>query len=85
MSPTTLPAEIHGHDVMSMMIDSGQTYTRESLAAAIVSRFGAGARFYTCSAGGMTPEQLITFLEERGKFAASPTGFTVAPDRMCQH
>jgi probable metal-binding protein len=70
---------------MAMMSQSGQIFTRESLAAAIVARFGAGTRFYTCSASGMTPEQLITFLEERGKFAPSPSGFTLDPERVCQH
>ena len=70
---------------MAMMNESRQTFTRESLAAAIVTRFGAGARFHTCSASGMTPEQLITFLEERGKFAPSPSGFTLDPERVCQH
>ena len=70
---------------MTMMIESGQTFTRESLAAAIVARFGAGTRFYTCSASGMTPGQLIDFLEQRGKFAPSTGGFAMPADRMCQH
>ena len=85
MSPTTIPPEVHGHDVMNMMLESNQTYTRESLAAAIVARFGAGARFFTCSASGMTPEQLIVFLEERGKFAPATGGFTLDPERTCGH
>ena len=71
---------------MSMMIASGLTYTRESLIAAIVERFGAGARFYTCSASGMTPDELINFLAERGKFGPDISGdLSMAQDRMCQH
>lgn len=85
MPPTTAPSEVHGHDVMNMMLESRLTYTRESLAAAIVARFGAGARFHTCSASGMTPDQLITFLEERDKFTPAAGGFRIEPENMCRH
>ena len=85
MPPTSPPPEIHGHDVMAMMLESGLTYTHESLAAAIVARFGASARFFTCSASGMTAEQLIAFLEERGKFSPNAGGLTLDPERMCRH
>ncbi len=53
---------VHGHEVMAMMVESGTGYTRESLRAAIVERFGPDTRFYTCSADRMTPDELITFL-----------------------
>ena len=54
----TLPTQIHGHDVLDMMTASGATYTRASLAAAIHAKFGPDARYHTCSAEGMTAEQL---------------------------
>lgn len=76
---------IHGHDVLDHMIASGATYTRESLAAAMRERFGTDARYHTCSAEGMTAEQLIAFLIARGKFCGSEAGFTVDPGRVCQH
>lgn len=41
---------IHGHDVLNMMIESGERYTEESLVEAIHARFGEAARFHTCSA-----------------------------------
>jgi len=85
MPPTSLLPEIHGHDVMTMMLESGLTYTPESLTTAIVAKFGASARFFTCSANGMTPEQLIVFLEERGKFAPDAGGLRLDPERMCRH
>lgn len=69
-----------------MMIDSGLTYTRDSLRTAIITKFGAEARFYTCSADGMTPDELISFLEMRGKFlAADSENFSLPADRMCNH
>lgn len=45
---------IHGHDVLNMMIESGERYTEESLVEAIHARFGEAARFHTCSASEMT-------------------------------
>lgn len=68
-----------------MILESPQAYTRESLAAAIIARFGAETRFHTCSASGMTAADLVTFLEERGKFMPLAGGFTVDPARVCSH
>lgn len=80
MKPT-----IHGHEVMQMMLASDQPYTRETLRAAIRDRFGADARFHTCSASAMTAEELISFLEERGKFVPQGDGFNTAADKICNH
>jgi probable metal-binding protein len=77
--------QIHGHEVMQMMLDSGSAYTRESLRQAIIDRFGAEARFFTCSAEDLTAEALIEFLAERGKFISSEEGFNTAPAKMCHH
>lgn len=80
-----MDSEIHGHEVIAMMLASQEAYTRESLAAAIRRQFGETTRFYTCSASGMTPEELVTFLEERGKFVPQAGGFNIDPDRVCRH
>lgn len=77
--------EVHGHEVMQMMIDANRKYTRDSLRADIVKRFGADTRFFTCSASGMTADDLIDFLAARGKFVDSGDGFTTDPDKICQH
>lgn len=77
--------EIHGHDVMRMMLESGRSYSAASLEAEINERFGANARFCTCSANGMTAGQLIQFLSERGKFVDTGEGFTTDPRRICNH
>ncbi|HWH72177.1 MAG TPA: YecH family metal-binding protein [Candidatus Sulfotelmatobacter sp.] len=77
--------QIHGHEVMQMMLTSGKTYTKESLVADIIQKFGADTRFHTCSAEEMTAEQLVAFLESKGKFVPQAGGFQTAADRMCQH
>jgi probable metal-binding protein len=68
-----------------MMVDDGEAYTKATLCAAIVERFGADARFCTCSAENMTPAQLVEFLEQRGKFVDAGEGFTTQRDKICDH
>ena len=69
---------------VDLMIASGATGTRATLAEAIRAKFGPDARYHTCSADGMTAEQLIEFLAARGKFIGSEAGFTVNAERVCQ-
>ena len=54
--------DIHGHEVMRMMLESEEVFDAASLEAAIHARFGESARFCTCSASGITAKQLIEFL-----------------------
>ena len=78
-------ADIHAHEVMHMMLERDGGFSRESLARAIVERFGETATFRSCSASGMDVETVIDFLESRGKFVALEGGFNTAPDRICNH
>ncbi len=76
----------HGHEVLHMM--EGNSYAnREQLINAIIERFGADERFYTCSAEGMTAAELVDFLEARGKFmpATDANQFTVDVTKVCNH
>ncbi len=68
-----------------MIRESPETFTRDSLVAAIVARFGATTRFFTCSAEGMTAAELVDFLDHRGKFMPQGEGITVDPARICRH
>lgn len=65
------------------MIDSGRTFTRGALKQEIDARFGPDARFHTCSAEQLTAEQLIAFLEERGKFIEGDSGFRPDVAQIC--
>jgi probable metal-binding protein len=78
-------SDIHGHEVMQMMVESGEAYDEERLEAAIHARFGEGARFCTCSASGLTARQLIEFLAARGKFVPAREGFSTDPTKICDH
>ncbi|RXJ11352.1 YecH family metal-binding protein [Lelliottia nimipressuralis] len=76
---------IHGHDVLNMMIESGEQYTEQSLVQAIYSRFGNNARFHTCSAENMTAAELVAFLAARGKFIPADEGFSTHVSKICRH
>ncbi|EHC51633.1 protein YecH [Salmonella enterica subsp. enterica serovar Give str. S5-487] len=89
---------IHGHEVLNMMIESGEQYTHTSLEAAIKARFarfgerarfqarfGERARFHTCSASDMTAAELVAFLAAKGKFIAVEDGFSTHESKICRH
>ncbi|MEI6107042.1 MAG: YecH family metal-binding protein [Opitutae bacterium] len=80
-----MPQQIHGHEVIEMMVAANQVYSRASLETAIISKFGPTARFHTCSAENMDAGALIEFLAQRGKFAEGPGGFSINPAKICQH
>ncbi len=76
---------IHGHDVIEMIVDSGRPWKRDELLTAIDSRWGADARFHTCSAEGMESAALIQFLSMRGKFIESDEGVVMDRTKVCNH
>ncbi|WP_309387816.1 YecH family metal-binding protein [Cerasicoccus frondis] len=77
--------EIHGHAVLQMMDESGLTYSRASLLAAINEKFGKDARFGICSGGNLTASELIEELAAKGKFIGEPDAFKFDPSAMCNH
>ncbi len=79
-------ASIHGHDVLNMMLEQAEGFPSvAALVAAIEDRFGAEARFHTCSAEGMDARHLVAFLTERGKFVPVEAGFNTSPEKICSH
>ena len=77
--------QIHGHEVIHMMLQSGKAYTRSSLLTDILANFGSDARFYACSAQNLTPDGIIDFLQAKGKFVPCAEGFQTSADLMCKH
>jgi probable metal-binding protein len=77
--------QIHGHEVLQMMLQSGKAYTRASLLADILATFGPDSRFFTCSAEHLSAEGLVDFLQAKGKFVPCEAGFQTASDLMCKH
>lgn len=77
--------QIHGHEVIAMMTESNQPFTRDSLKAAILARFGADARFHTCSVENMDADEMIDFLAARGKFLENVDGLAINPAKVYSH
>ena len=75
----------HGHEVVQMMLQTGKHYTRATLQKEIEEIFGKDATFYTCSAFNMTADELIDFLDARGKILPMDDGFTTDPSKICNH
>ena len=77
---------IHAHDVMHMMIESGASYTRDSFKSALAAKFGQTAQFHTCSLNGLSSDDLLAFLFQRGKLSGDIEGeFRMDPLNMCSH
>jgi probable metal-binding protein len=76
---------VHGHEVMHFMVESGRSFSRADLIAAVTERFGPQTRFHTCSAVGMTAAQLVDFLAAKGKLGDADDGFNMQPERICNH
>ena len=68
-----------------MMLASDKTYAKPDLVAEIIQKFGADARFHTCSAEDLTAEQLVAFLESKGKLVPQAGGVKTSADLLCQH
>ena len=65
--------QIHGHEVMKMMIESEKSYSKDELKKAIINKFGEDARFHTCSVNNMDADEIIVFLEKKDNTAIMMT------------
>lgn len=61
------PQEIHGHDIIDLVASYPQGISTAALETEVDRRFGEGTRFHTCSAEGMTLDDLLGFLASRDK------------------
>ena len=75
--------EVHVHEVLQMMAASPEGFTRESLAGAVLDKFGEAARFTTCSARGLTAGALVDFIEARGKLMGPDDALRLDPSKQC--
>lgn len=76
---------IHGHEVMELIAGAGRPLARGEILQAVAERFGADARFHTCSAEGMTAEELLGFLSGRGKLVGDDGGLSLDTGAICNH
>ena len=72
--------EVHGHEVMHMMLEQPKGFSRDSLIDAIHQRFGADTKFYTCSAEHLSAAELVDYLEGKNKFSGPEDNFITSAD-----
>jgi len=80
-----MPATAHGHDILHLIIESAPALSRDELRRVAEQRFGSECRFHTCSASGMDFDELLRFLEQRGKIAFVDGTVTADPAAVCDH
>ncbi|MDR2711326.1 MAG: YecH family protein [Burkholderiales bacterium] len=76
---------VHGHEVIKMVMMSNRRWTRDELVAAIHQKFGADTHFHTCADDDLTADELLDFLESRGKFVDNGEGLTTDGGLACNH
>jgi probable metal-binding protein len=76
---------IHGHEVLRLVHNAPKALTRAELESEITRRFGAEARFCTCSAADMTRDELLGFLLAKGKIVERHGRLATDPSRICDH
>jgi probable metal-binding protein len=78
-------ASIHGHEVIQLIAAADRAFSRAELLEEIGRKFGAEARFHTCSAEDLSAAGLIEFLVARGKFHGDDQAMALDPAQVCQH
>ena len=66
---TLAPGVIPGHDVLALIAARGGRCTVDELRSAAVAAFGEGAAFGNCHGDRFDFEELLAFLEAKGKLA----------------
>lgn len=81
---STIP-QIHGHDVLHLLLEANPPLTRPQLAEEATRLWGPDARFHTCSAFDMTLNELLAFLVARGKIADVRGTLVADITKICGH
>lgn len=77
--------EIHGHEILHLVADAQPPFTRQTLRQEAATRFGEAARYCTCSAFGMTLDELLAFLMARGKIVEHSGHLVTDVSKICNH
>jgi probable metal-binding protein len=67
----TAPVAVHGHEIIDLVSSHPEGIRLSQLAEIVMTRFGSGATFHTCSTLGMNLDALLAFLEARDKVRIS--------------
>ena len=77
--------QIHGHEIMALVAKYPEGIAVSALADIVAHEFGAGAKFFTCSAENMSLPELLAFLAERDKVQLSDNLVLPGGSPACEH
>ncbi len=78
-----MPEPVHGHEIITL-IHELQPITFGQLRRTVDQRYG-DAGFHACAGGEMTLEQLLAFLQQRGKVVERDGRYYGQVHLMCDH
>ncbi|MGE5783231.1 MAG: YecH family protein, partial [Myxococcales bacterium] len=70
---------------LERIINAGGVMPLSQLRSSAATAFGTDAQYYTCSARGMSFDDLLGFLVQRQKISVVGENVTVHAESMCQH
>ena len=70
---------------MHLIADAKLARSKDGWVDAIGQKFGAGARFHTCSAEDLSAAELLDFLMARGKLDMVGPALSLDARNICQH
>lgn len=76
---------IHAHDVLSMVAESNDGMMLEDLRAVLQTKYGPDVRFTNCADARFTVDELLLFLESRGKIYVDDGVARVNARNVCSH
>lgn len=76
---------IHIHEVLDIIYDSDKIFTIDSLKEEVILRFGNDVEFTSCADDRFGIEEMINFMQNRGKIEIEDKKIYPAGQPMCDH
>jgi probable metal-binding protein len=76
---------IHAHDVLSMVAESNGGMMLDDLRSMLHTKYGPDVRFTNCADARFTVDELLLFLESRGKISVEDGVARVNTQNVCSH
>ncbi len=76
---------IHGHEVIKLLIEAQKPLTKKELKEIIFTKYGHLPIFFTCSKANMSTDEIIEFLDKKGKFTHTENKISSDYSKICSH
>ncbi|MGE5314622.1 MAG: YecH family metal-binding protein [Acidobacteriota bacterium] len=76
---------IHAHDVLHMVAESNDGIVLEELRTVLNEKYGPAVRFTNCADARFTVDELLAFLQMRGKISVENGVARLNAHNVCNH